>query len=93
MRDIDRIIQVLVGAHPKMQVRRLHVRHPGDDDGLWFFMHPDCEFQVQVESSTGMCPVLIETDESDIRITAISVADTVSKVQELLRLSAEQPDK
>jgi hypothetical protein len=87
MRDVDRVIQTIVDAHPNVKVRQLKVSHPGlDDDGLWFFEQPASKFEVQIESPDGMCPFLIETDESDARFTADSVENTVETVTHLLHL-------
>jgi hypothetical protein len=70
-----------------MEVEQLKVLHPGaDDDGLWFFAHAGCEFQVQIESSSGMCPFLVETDENASRTTARSVEETVEVLVKLLRI-------
>jgi hypothetical protein len=78
MRDIDQIIRSIMNICPTVEARQLKVSHPGaDDDGLWFFQQRDSEFEVQIESSTGMCPFLIETDESDARFTAKSIEETL----------------
>ena len=74
MRDVDQIIQSIVAKYPAVNLQRLQLRHPGaDDDGLWFFNWPGSVFEVQIESSTGMSPFLIETMENDTRIIATSV--------------------
>jgi hypothetical protein len=66
MRDVDQIIHSIMNVCPTVKVRQLNVSHPGaDDDGLWFFNWPGSEFEVQIESSNGICPFLIETDEND----------------------------
>jgi len=89
MRDIDQIIQSIKNICPTVNVRQLIVSHPGaDDDGLWFFKRPGSEFEVQIESSMGVCPFLIETDESDARLTAKSIDETVEIVAKLLHLEA-----
>ena len=70
-----------------MKIRQLEVSHPGaDDDGLWFFTWPGSNFEVQIESPNGMCPFLIETDESDARFTSSSVEETVKMLVKLLHL-------
>jgi hypothetical protein len=85
MRDVDRIIQLLRGAFPTVDVQQLRVSHPGaDDDGLWYFGQPRSEFQVQIESPNGMCPFLVETDENDDRLTGRSVEETVQILTRLL---------
>lgn len=87
IRDVDLIIQAITNLYSRVNVRQLEVSHPGvDDDGIWFFEQPDSDFEVQIESSTGMCPFLIETDESDDRFTGSSVQETVQIVAVLLHL-------
>jgi hypothetical protein len=86
LRDIDQIIKLMRDRSSSVTVEQLQCRHPTDDDGIWFFNQPDSSFEVQLESSTGMCPFLVETDESDVRITTQSVSEAVEAVTELLHL-------
>jgi hypothetical protein len=87
VRDIDTLIQSMTAIYPTVRVRQLEVSHPGaDDDGLWFFQDPNSETEVQVESSMGMCPFLVETDESDVRLTVTSVDQAVETLARLLHL-------
>jgi hypothetical protein len=72
---------------PTVKVEQFKVSHPGaDDDGLWFFNRPGSEFVVQIESSPGMCPFLIETDESHARLTTKSIDETVEILAKLLHI-------
>jgi hypothetical protein len=88
MRDVDEIIRRITGTHPVVKVHQLWVVHPGvDDDGLWFFQQPESECHVQIESSTGMCPFLVENDENNERFTAKSIDETVEIVTKLLHLT------
>jgi hypothetical protein len=87
MRDVEKIIERFRELHPAVKVSQLKVLHPGaDDDGLWFFSHCESAFEVQIESPNGMCPFLIETDESDVRFTNNSIQETVQTVSGLLHL-------
>ncbi len=87
MRDIDEIIRRVINICPTVKVRELEVSHPGtDDDGLWFFQEPCGKFEVQIESSEGTCPFLIETDESVTRVTTKSIDETVETLIGLLHL-------
>lgn len=87
MRDIDNVIQQILAVCPKARIRQLDVRHPrADDDGLWFFEQPASKFEVQVESTNGTCPFLIETDETKERLTTSSVDETVEVLMKLLQL-------
>jgi len=87
MRDVDQIIESIMKIYPAVKVRQLKVSHPGaDDDGIWFFEQPGSEFEVQIESPGGMCPFLIETDQSDARVTTNSVEETLETLTKLLHL-------
>jgi hypothetical protein len=67
-RDIDFIIEQLTASVPGIRIEQLNVAHPGaDDDGLWFINIPVRENQVQIESSEGSCPFLIESNFDDER--------------------------
>jgi hypothetical protein len=59
-RDIDSFIEALSTAHPALKVDRLRASHPADDKGLWYFSHPNGVGEVQVESSNGTAPFLVE---------------------------------
>lgn len=88
MRDMGRIIELMSAAYPALEVRQLEVFHPGsDDDGLWFFNHPKSPFEVQIESPTGMCPFLMETNENENRLTTNTVDKTVQALSTLLGLN------
>jgi len=88
MLDIDRIIVLVREIRSDIQVRQLTVSHPGaDDDGLWFFRHSSSLCEVQIESSDGMCPFLIENDETDERFTSESIENAVQTLSVLLHLA------
>jgi hypothetical protein len=88
MRDVEKIVQLVRAQFPTVTAEQMKVLRPGaDDDGLWFFHHPESPFEVQIESSTGMCPFLIETDESDVRLTVNSVEEAVQALSVLLHLA------
>jgi hypothetical protein len=81
MGEVDRILDLVRSVYPDVVCQQLQVVHPrADDDGLWFFTRPGVSNEVQVESSSGTCPFLIEHDDSDERRTANTpeeVADTI----------------
>jgi hypothetical protein len=87
MRDIDQIMHVLLQTIPGIRLKQLVVRHPGvDDDGLWFFTHPESVYEVQLESSDGMCPFLVETNENSTRMQVYTVHEAAELVKTLLHL-------
>ncbi|MBW3599536.1 MAG: hypothetical protein KY475_19965 [Planctomycetes bacterium] len=88
-RDIETIIGALTKKHPQLRVEQLQVKHPGaDDDGIWFFNHPDSEFDVQLESSFGTFPFVVETDRHDERGQATTVQEATQLVEDWLGLPA-----
>jgi hypothetical protein len=86
-RDIDAIIDALRRAHPEIACEQLRVLHPGaDDDGLWFFTHPLGVGEVQLESTTGQFPFLLEGDDSDLREMIGTIEEAVARVSARLGL-------
>jgi hypothetical protein len=83
-RDIDQIIELLRREIPRVQITQLQVAHPGtDDDGLWFIKVPGRTEEVQIESSSGTCPFVIESDFSSERHHGRSVYEVVGTVMKL----------
>jgi hypothetical protein len=88
MRDIDTIIAAATAKHPRLTVEQLKVKHPGaDDDGIWFFNHPESEFEVQLESSYGTFPFLVGTDRHDERGEASTVDEAIVLIESWLGLA------
>ena|SRR6185312_2678502 len=83
-RDIDHIIERLRVELPGVKVSKLEVAHPSDDNGLWFFKIPGMDGTVQIESSHGNCPFLIESDSGDDRFYGGSIDEVVMKIRRLL---------
>ena len=88
-RDIDTVIAELQSAYPSIACEQLRVTHPGaDDDGLWFFTHPDRPGEIQLESSTGQAPFLVEGTESPACDTAHTVEQAIALVAKRLGLTS-----
>lgn len=89
LRDIDRIIEQLTANIPGIRIEQLKVAHPAaaDDDGLWFINLPDREQQVQIESSEGTCPFLIESDFNNERLRGHTVEEVVAAIIRLYALA------
>jgi len=84
-RDIDQIIERLRNELPGAQITQLQVTHPGaDDGGLWFVRVPGQRGEVQIESSSGTCPFLIESDFSSQRYQGRTVDEVVETVGRLI---------
>ena len=62
-REIDDILDELSDAFPGLGHAQLQATHPADDDGLWYIYPPGCNrATMQIESSNGSAPFLIEWD-------------------------------
>ena len=92
-RDIDIVIEKVRSKHPAIVVVQLKVAHPkADDAGLWFFRLPPDKKEIQVESSTGSAPFLIEGDADPIR--GASVDQTAAEVVSFFgKEEANQPSQ
>ena len=74
MAALDRLINQLQAKYPAIEVNRIQ-DYPGmpGDDYIWFFKHPDCGFEAQVDPgietlflmSTDEAPGYVETDSID----------------------------
>jgi hypothetical protein len=85
LRDTDRIVAIVRGFYPDVSCHQLTVKHPGvDDDGLWFFTRPGISNEVQIESSDGMCPFLIEQNKSSERRTGDTPENVAKTILEWL---------
>jgi len=62
-RDVDIIIAAVKRAVPSVTVIQMHKTFPADDDGLWWFRLPGIAKDIQIESSEGACPFVIESDD------------------------------
>jgi hypothetical protein len=83
-RDIDQIIEQLKAELPGVLVTQLQVSHPGaDDDGLWFIKIPGRDGNVQIESSDGTCPFIIESDFGSEAFHGHTVGEVISIVRRL----------
>ena len=92
MRDIDAIVERLILDHPSLKWEQLAVSHPGaDDDGIWFFRHPSSPHEVQLESTSGMCPFLFETSGPSDPMEAANVEAAIELVIAGLGLKPPQP--
>ena len=81
MRDIEAIAVQVQRENPSVNAEQLVVRHSGaDDDGLWFFRNPKTGVEIQLESSTGNCPFLVESSSSGDRAVASSIQQAIALV-------------
>jgi len=92
MRDIESIIEKVKERFPKVSIAQLKVMHPADDDGLWFFSFENPKDEIQIESSFGKCPFLIESNRNDERRYGHSVDEVVDIVCEHLKESEHKDE-
>ena len=91
---LEEVIRRVQQRLPSVKWQQLPVSLPADDDGLWFFWLPDLPGEVQIESSDGVCPFLVETDKHDECITVNSPEETAGTIIRWLQLPggrAESP--
>ena len=86
MKDVDRVIENVIALLPDIKWQQLQVKFPADDDGLWFFDLPNARNSVQIESSNGMVPFIVEHDLTDERYDGATVEEVSAKVVEWLKL-------
>jgi hypothetical protein len=60
--DIDWVMDLVKSHLPQVRVVQYQNVWPADDEGVWFFRLPDIKNDIQLESSTGMCPFFVEHD-------------------------------
>lgn len=86
IRHIDAIIAAVRGEIPDVNCTQLKVKYPGvDDDGIWFFQLPGTSGEVQAESSYGMCPFVVETTASNLRVEGETPESTAALIVQRLR--------
>ena len=79
MADVDVIADEVRKHFPELLVSQLKVTHPADDDGIWFFHLPaKPDDDIQIESSSGFCPFLIENNRDDSRLLGQTVEEVAS---------------
>jgi len=89
-RDVDRIIEGVRRIFPEVIVEQLKVTYPADDDGLWYFhLLENPKDDIQIESSYGSCPFLIENMRKGDRKIGESVEQVVSIICEYFREGRE----
>jgi hypothetical protein len=84
--DLRQIIDGVQSVLPDVEWEQLSVSWPADDDGLWFFWRRGFRRDdVQIESSSGYCPFIIETNRDAERRSSSTPAETVKEIVSLLR--------
>ena len=86
MRDIDRVLERVKAGLPTVSWEQLKGTHPADDDGLWFFTLPGLKEDVQAESSSGMCPFIVEGSKEGQCVTCPTIEETADRIIEWLKL-------
>ena len=86
-RDIDLIISAVREQLPEVDVQQWQKMHPADDDGMWFFSLEGSKGEIQLESSSGNCPFMVESDamsRSDQATQVATVPEAVKSVTDYL---------
>ena len=89
--DIQLIVTRVASEYPQLQISQLKVSHPADDAGLWFITGPD-GFEIQIESSTGDFPFLMESSAHSERHNIGDIDATLAAIaRELAIWERRQP--
>ena len=86
--DIERVVTDVRKLIPEVEVVQMEKYHAADDDGIWWFRLPEVKEDIQIESSTGNCPFLVEHDgmtKSEEAIKCLTVEETTSAVTAFLQ--------
>lgn len=82
--DVDKIIEVIKEKFSGVKVESVNPFVPGSFyQGLWFFNIPNVDGEIQIESSNGNCPFLVESHLNDDRYNGYSVVEVVSIIENL----------
>jgi len=95
-RDIDKIIEILTQQFPTLRVVQMEKYHPADDDGLWWFRLSGKTKDIQIESSAGTCPFIIESSDdksSADATTGNTIEEVVQKVAAYLAFLQKEPQR
>jgi len=84
VRDIDLIIRKVAGELPEIRVTQHLCTWGADDEGLWWFSLPNLESDIQLESSTGACPFLVEHSEMAESIEAWRASSVEQAVEMII---------
>jgi hypothetical protein len=84
MRDIDLVIAALKRRHPDLRAEQRPGAYAAVDEGIWFINLPSTSFEVQLESSTGNCPFLVESSLSPERLHAATIGEAINMVSTML---------
>lgn len=93
--DIQRVIDALRARQPTLVVTQLVVKHPADDDGLWYVNESaDAEARslCQIESSRHDAPFLIESEACQwVAMTWAEVVEVVEAIANKTSNAALEP--
>ena len=78
--SVESVFEELRRQLPTIRIERLKVKHPADDDNLWF-IKTDGRFEVQIGSHPdGRPPFLIEGDLPDQRRETSQVEEAANLI-------------
>ena len=90
-RDIDQVIEQVTKRLPGAVVTQIEPTHTSDDAGLWWFSLPGVAPRIQIESSSGACPFLVESYEqsSSEALRAGTINEAVKYIVDYLIAASE----
>jgi phytanoyl-CoA hydroxylase len=91
LEEIDRLIELIRSRHPDVRVERIkpYQGMPGDDF-IWYFTHPGCKFEVQVDPNLDTL-FIISTDEHPGYFYARTIEQAADTIERWLHLIKAEP--
>ena len=89
--DADKIIEAIKEKFPGTKVNEWDAMNPRSFYySLWFFNIPNVDGEIQIESTSGNCPFLVESCLNDDRYNGDTVEEVVSIIEKLVVTYSKQ---
>ena len=86
LKEVDRLVELVRSRHPTVEVVRYHPYNPTEDDMIWWFTHPGCKFEVQVDPNNDTL-FIMSTDEHAEYYYANTVEDAAAMIERWLHIN------
>ena len=86
LKELDRLVESIRSRHPAVEVARYRSYNPTQDDMIWFFTHPGCKFEVQVDPH-NVSLFMMSTDEHPEYYYANTVEEAATVIERWLHVT------
>lgn len=91
MRDIDQVASALRRRFSELLVEQRPGAYAAIDESIWFINLPPTSIEIQLESPTGNCPFLVESNLNPERLSAATIGEAINMVSSMLAEQTEKP--